>query len=963
MTATAHANCKCAECKHTDDICGTRYRCLPCDIDFCSVHVSDHDESHAVIPFHFAAFSDPAHRQVDDQSLSALLATVFEVYSDRPCIGLPAGTSAGWIWHSFADVWHLAGKYREDFRGAEGKFVVGAFAANSVEGVAVDIAATCLGLCSVVVHGAEQTAHVLELLGISNCIVVCGPTSCKHPPEVIPHWIGDDSRTMFTLFCTSGSTGKPKLVIRSRAAWLDTARDTAQFGAHLCVTLTFASLAHSGPRTELWWNLSCGGQTAFWDPDVPLVEALVQLSPTEIAAPPAVWVEFRRSLKLAHVVSPKELKRTFPRLIRRLHSVSTGSARCDAELFLFLSGVFGREVSITDNYGATEVGAIATDGVVNFNVKAKLVEIPELGVFHPRGEICVQCADAFEGYFGDAEATKAAWTPDGYYRTGDIGEQVRDGVIRVVDRVAGVVKLSNGKFCSLESIESQVVSDNAAVEQACALELAGSVVLVVHAPLLEDPLPWLGVPSIRAVERFTVANGMLTPSLKLCRSAVRERHQAVLQHIQGTESTRVKRLLAQLTDPGIDDLDENLPLSAFGVTSLQFAQLAIELGASVHAVASAQFLKDLRALSTVDSLGLESARDDISRYSQACASQTRLRESAPAHEWKTVLVLGATGHIGRHFVELVEAHGLVVVRASRSLGYDVSRPKFGLDNESYRRLVQRCDAVIHCAAIVNWSLSYTMLRKSNVESITHVAEFCHDSAARFCKPLLVIGSGVDFPECPASVDWLEECVSPYMVSKVAAEVLVHKLCPHAVVVRPGLVVWHSDSGEHNIDDAVSRLAHAFSEDEVAWRLEDENDDYMDGMNVDSFCRAAYAVFKQGGPSVYNMRGSFRLSRLLGAYRPPLRRLLYVDWHAFVLQQCKANLEHPLAALLPHLDAAYPPFASRSYGNFSMKCKDALGADLVSCVSTVAGYSAFVESLQQGKGSTSGHNGSLCLASV
>lgn len=57
----------------------------------------------------------------------------------------------------------------------------------------------------------------------------------------------------------------------------------------------------------------------------------------------------------------------------------------------------------------------------------KLEDVPELGYLSsndpPRGEICVKTKTMFTGYYKDEARTKAAFTEDGYYRTGDIGER------------------------------------------------------------------------------------------------------------------------------------------------------------------------------------------------------------------------------------------------------------------------------------------------------------------------------------------------------------------------------------------------------------------------------------------------------------------------------------------------------------------------------------------------------------
>jgi fatty-acyl-CoA synthase len=62
----------------------------------------------------------------------------------------------------------------------------------------------------------------------------------------------------------------------------------------------------------------------------------------------------------------------------------------------------------------------------------------ERGLEVPRnrvGEIQVRGPGVTPGYWHDPEATKAAFTADGWFRTGDAGRMTDDGVIYVVDRI------------------------------------------------------------------------------------------------------------------------------------------------------------------------------------------------------------------------------------------------------------------------------------------------------------------------------------------------------------------------------------------------------------------------------------------------------------------------------------------------------------------------------------------------
>jgi long-chain acyl-CoA synthetase len=84
-----------------------------------------------------------------------------------------------------------------------------------------------------------------------------------------------------------------------------------------------------------------------------------------------------------------------------------------------------------------------------------------------------QGLDSFEGYYGDQAATDAVMTEDGYYRTGDIGEWTngKGSNIRIVDRKSNIVKLSNGKFCSLDETQERVLSAHPTIEQVSGLQV------------------------------------------------------------------------------------------------------------------------------------------------------------------------------------------------------------------------------------------------------------------------------------------------------------------------------------------------------------------------------------------------------------------------------------------------------------------------------------------------------------
>ena len=56
------------------------------------------------------------------------------------------------------------------------------------------------------------------------------------------------------------------------------------------------------------------------------------------------------------------------------------------------------------------------------------------------GELWIKGPNVFKGYHNNAEGTRNALTPDGYFKTGDIGYQDKDGNFFITDRVKELIK-------------------------------------------------------------------------------------------------------------------------------------------------------------------------------------------------------------------------------------------------------------------------------------------------------------------------------------------------------------------------------------------------------------------------------------------------------------------------------------------------------------------------------------------
>jgi long-chain acyl-CoA synthetase len=195
----------------------------------------------------------------------------------------------------------------------------------------------------------------------------------------------------------------------------------------------------------------------------------------------------------------------------RMKQMNCGGAALDPALHRKLVGV-GFFVGF--GYGLTETAAGVTNATpsatmigwgsqVNPGVDFKLDE---------DGEILLRGNGIITEYYKNEEATRKSFTPDGYFRTGDIGEISPCGYLRVVDRKKCLIILDTGKNIPVSRLEA-LCDSRGLIEQIviCGQDCKYVAALVVanFDPIL-NALRQASVPFDESKVKYGIINGMQT---------------------------------------------------------------------------------------------------------------------------------------------------------------------------------------------------------------------------------------------------------------------------------------------------------------------------------------------------------------------------------------------------------------------------------------------------------------------
>ncbi|NBE83720.1 AMP-dependent synthetase/ligase [Micromonospora rubida] len=346
----------------------------------------------------------------------------------------------------------------------------------------------------VLFDGAADPAAAVPQLTLAE-LEEQGTRALAAEPGLIERLVaGIGPEHLATLIYTSGTTGRPKGVelLHGGWCWEGVAQDAVGLLRDDDLQYLWLPLSHSFGKTLLCGSTHVGLPTYVDGRVEKLVDLLGVIRPTLMCGAPRVFEKIYNKvvttardgggakakifawgvgvgqakvaieqagrpvpagLRLKYALAEKLVfSKLQARLGGRIRVLVSGAAPLSKEIASFFAAA---NLPISEGYGLTETSAgnfvnppdglrIGTVGRAMGDLECRI---------DTDGEILVRGRPVMRGYHNLPDETAAAFTDDGFFRTGDIGSLDEDGYLRITDRKKDLVKTSGGKYIAPSHIE------------------------------------------------------------------------------------------------------------------------------------------------------------------------------------------------------------------------------------------------------------------------------------------------------------------------------------------------------------------------------------------------------------------------------------------------------------------------------------------------------------------------------
>lgn len=401
----------------------------------------------------------------------------------------------------------------------------------------------------------------IDFYGITDGVLVSEWTKNIPPLEKFADWKEDE---LMTIMYTSGTTGTPKGVMFNGKAFAHAIEIIMDYLDRVNplptnpVLFSYLPLCHIAER-QLTEVLGCrtGASISFVESLDTFARDLGRVQPHLFFGVPHIWARFQK--KILEKLPQKKLnvylkipivsfllKKTLAKKLGLSNSKINASAAAPmptallkwlAELNIVIHEIYGMTENSGLSHGNQEEIRYGTVGKVMKSVEAK---------FSDEGEILTRHNSTMMGYYREPATTQEVFTADGFLKTGDLGSIDRDGFVTITGRVKDQFKTDKGKYVSPTPIELRL-SKNADIEQVCVVGMGipQPIALIVLSAAAKDKKKTEIISSLSASlqevnktveeyeqlrkavivkEEWTIANGLITPTLKVKRNEVEKIH-------------------------------------------------------------------------------------------------------------------------------------------------------------------------------------------------------------------------------------------------------------------------------------------------------------------------------------------------------------------------------------------------------------------------------------------------------